>query len=225
MHYLLGIPFSDRYYIDEPTFSSTDPRNTLNAWDLIYNITQLPMTTIAAIDGQAHGVGNEFLVALDMRFATNKAVLGQPEITAGFIPGAGGAQNLARLIGRGRAMEYVLSGKDISAKEADRIGWINQLFDSRAEMNTYVDQLAKRISLFSLDAITAARQTINSASSASFQQMQLEAETFEALAATNESVELQEKLLELTRNETSVPFFLNLGANVLEMYGVPPSNN
>jgi enoyl-CoA hydratase/carnithine racemase len=181
------------------------------------------MTTIAAVDGRAHGVGNEFLVSLDMRFATNSSIFGQPEITAGIIPGAGGAQNLARLVGRGRAMEYVLSGIDITAEEADRIGWINRAFNTAAEMNTYVDQLAQRIALFPLDGITAARETINAAGVPSFQQLDQEFQSFATLAAGSESQQLLGNLLELSQNETSVPFFLDLGKNILEIYGKQPS--
>ncbi|KAM0248680.1 hypothetical protein ACHAQJ_009354 [Trichoderma viride] len=204
----------------EPAVTATAPQNTNNAFALFHNVTQLPMTTIAAVDGRAHGIGNEFLVSLDMRFATkNNSIFGQPEVTAGIIPSAGGAQNLAHLIGRGRTMEYVLSGKDISAEEAERIGWINKAFDTASEMNTYVDELAQRIGLFPLDGITAARTTINDAGLPTLQQLDDEFQRFAALVATNQTLQLLEKLVQLTKNESSVPFFLNFGTNALEIYG------
>ncbi|WP_369334853.1 enoyl-CoA hydratase/isomerase family protein, partial [Vibrio cholerae] len=70
-----------------------------------------------------------------MRFAVKShARFGQPEIGLGLVPGGGGSQYLPRLIGRGRAMEYLLTGKDILAEEAERYGWINKAFDSSDTM-------------------------------------------------------------------------------------------
>ncbi|PQE17515.1 enoyl- hydratase protein [Rutstroemia sp. NJR-2017a BBW] len=98
-------------------------------------MTNLPQITIAAVNGIARGGGNEFLVSLDMRFAAKPhTLLGQPEVGLGVVPGGGGSQYLSRLIGRGRAMEYILSAKDINAEDAERIGWINQAFDTEKEM-------------------------------------------------------------------------------------------
>lgn len=76
---------------------------------MLFNMTNLPQVTIGAVEGVARGAGNELLVSLEMRFATKTYVLfGQPEIGIGIGVGAGGIQYLARLIERGRAMEYVL---------------------------------------------------------------------------------------------------------------------
>ena len=125
-------------------------------------MTNLQQTTIGVVSGVVRGGGNEFLVSLDMRFASKPhTLLGQPEVGLGIIPGLGGIQFLARLIGRGRAMEYVLSGNDINAADAERIGWINKAFDTDDEMEGYVSGLTKRLALFDGEAIKAGRMAVN----------------------------------------------------------------
>ncbi|KAH8819291.1 enoyl-CoA hydratase/isomerase family protein [Xylogone sp. PMI_703] len=186
---------------------------------LFFNLTQLPMTTIAATNGRAHGVGSEFLLSCDMRFATvDNALIGQPEVSAGIIPGAGGAQNLARLIGRGRAIEYILAGRDITAVDAEKIGWINQVFNTTAEMDAYIDQLTQRIALYPLDGLAAAKTVINSAVRPSLEDLHSEWRSFVTLASSLGSQKLLQQLVEVSQNETSVPFFLNMGDNLLQIY-------
>src|SRR6201982_706570 len=85
------------------------------------------LVTIAQIEGRVRGVGSEFILACDMRFAAREsAIFGQFEPSFGVIPGAGGAQHLARLMGRGRALEVMLSADDYDADIAERYGWINR---------------------------------------------------------------------------------------------------
>lgn len=85
--------------------------------------------TIAAIDGRALGGGLELALACSLRFATPASVLGLPEIKLGLIPGAGGTQRLPRLVGRGRALELMLSGRDVTGAEAAEIGLVDRLVD------------------------------------------------------------------------------------------------
>ena len=81
------------------------------------------MVTIAQIEGRVRGAGSEFVAACDMRFAAlDSAIFGQPEAGFGLIPGAGAAQHLARLMGRGRALEVLLSGEDYDAQATERYG-------------------------------------------------------------------------------------------------------
>ena len=90
-------------------------------------LSELPVVTIAKLRGRARGAGSELALACDMRFAAREnAVLGQPELGFGAPPGAGGVQHLARLLGRGRAMEALLGAADFDADEAERYGWINR---------------------------------------------------------------------------------------------------
>jgi len=81
--------------------------------------------SVAAVNGFALGGGLELAMACTVRFASEGARLGQPEIKLGIIPGYGGTQRLARLIGRGRALEMLLSGEPVTAEEAYRIGLVN----------------------------------------------------------------------------------------------------
>jgi len=85
----------------------------------------LPKPSVAAVNGYALGGGLELAMACTVRFASENARLGQPEVKLGIIPGYGGTQRLPRLVGRGRALEMLLSGDPISAAEAHRIGLVN----------------------------------------------------------------------------------------------------
>jgi enoyl-CoA hydratase len=89
---------------------------------------------IACVNGFALGGGLELALACHFRYATTKAKLGLPEVGLGLIPGYGGTQRLPRLVGRGLGTELVLTGDPIDAAEAHRIGLVNKVFDSKADM-------------------------------------------------------------------------------------------
>ena len=95
--------------------------------DALDALEALPKVTIAAINGFALGAGCEIALATDLRYAGSDAHLGQPEILIGVIPGAGGTQRLARVIGDARAREMVLSGRQVDAIEADEIGLVTRI--------------------------------------------------------------------------------------------------
>ena len=88
----------------------------------------IPKPSIAAVNGYALGGGTEIALACDLRFASERAVFGQPEILIGLIPGWGGTQRLPRIIGTGRAKEMIMSGEQVDAKRAYEIGLINRLY-------------------------------------------------------------------------------------------------
>ena len=90
------------------------------------------LVSIAAVDGAARGGGAEFLAAVDLRFGSERAVLGQPEVAMGILPGAGGTARLPHLLGRSRALEVILTGRDVGAEEAVRIGWLDRTFPHEA---------------------------------------------------------------------------------------------
>jgi enoyl-CoA hydratase/carnithine racemase len=114
------------------------------------------LITIAQVEGRVRGAGSEFVLACDMRFAAHEsAIFGQPEVGFGLIPGGGGMQHLARLMGRGRALEVMLSGEDYDAELAERYGWINRALPA-AELGDFVRALAHRVAGFP----PAARATI-----------------------------------------------------------------
>lgn len=91
-------------------------------------VANIPRATIAAITGYALGGGCELALACDFRFAADTAKLGQPEVRLGIIPGGGATQRLARLIGPSRTKEVILSGKQLTAEQALRIGLVDRVF-------------------------------------------------------------------------------------------------
>src|SRR5262249_27932175 len=106
------------------------------------------LVTIAQIEGRVRGAGSEFVLACDMRFgARESAIFGQPEEALGLMPGAGGVQHLTRLLGRGRALEVMLSAEDYDAELAERYGWINRALPANS-LATFVQLLAHRIAGF-----------------------------------------------------------------------------
>ena len=88
----------------------------------------LPPVTIAAINGPAVGIGLELCTLCDIRYASDKAKLGEVAVPAGFLPESGGARNLPKLVGIGRAMEMIMTGDIIEAAEAERIGLVDRVF-------------------------------------------------------------------------------------------------
>lgn len=110
---------------------------------LFSKIEQLNKPVIAAVNGFALGGGCELALACDVRFASNKAKFGQPEINLGIVPGFGGTQRLPRLVGKGRALELLMSGDIIDADEAFRIGLANKVVDPEELINTAKEFAAK----------------------------------------------------------------------------------
>ncbi|MBN2436989.1 MAG: enoyl-CoA hydratase/isomerase family protein [Deltaproteobacteria bacterium] len=96
--------------------------------EILRRMETMPKPVIAAVNGFALGGGTEISLACDIRFASEKAVFGQPEILIGLIPGWGGTQRLPRIIGMGRAKELILSGDRIDAQRAYEIGLVNRIF-------------------------------------------------------------------------------------------------
>jgi enoyl-CoA hydratase/carnithine racemase len=129
--------------------------------DMTVRLAAAPVVTIAAIRGRARGGGNEFALACDLRFASlEKALFGQPEIGSGLIPGGGGIERLATLVGRGRALEIVLGGNDFDAATAERYGWINRAVPD-ADFDDFVDTFARRIASFDSAALSLAKSMID----------------------------------------------------------------
>jgi enoyl-CoA hydratase/carnithine racemase len=132
--------------------------------DMLVRLSWAPVVSIASIRGRATGVGSELALACDMRFASReKAVLSQWEVGAGLVPGGGPMARLPRLMGRGRALEVLLSANDIHAELAERYGYVNRaLLDSA--LDGFVDALARRIASFDKQAIAETKRLVNVAS-------------------------------------------------------------
>jgi enoyl-CoA hydratase len=107
-------------------------------------IERSPKPVIAEINGFALGGGCELAMACHVRIAAAEARFGQPEVTLGLIPGAGGTQRLPRIVGRGRALDLLLSGDVIDAAEAHRIGLVNRVV-AKDELRVAVDAYAVRL--------------------------------------------------------------------------------
>ena len=123
----------------------------------------MPKATIAKVAGRARGGGSEFVLSLDMRFAAlGRAILAQPEVALGIIPGGSGTQRLPRLVGRGRALEIVLGCDDFDAATAERYGYVNRALPPD-ELDAFVDRLAFRIAGFPADAIRLAKASVAAA--------------------------------------------------------------
>lgn len=124
-------------------------------------VRTLPKATIAVIEGVCRGGGCEFAMAFDMRYAAlGTTVLGHPEVSVGIIPGGGGTQRLPGLIGRGRALEVILSGRDVDAATAETWGYIDRALPPD-ELRRFVDQLAARIAASPREAIAAAKRAVD----------------------------------------------------------------
>ena len=107
-------------------------------------IERLPVPVVAAVNGYALGGGCELAMACHLRVAARNAVFGQPEVKLGLIPGYGGTQRLPRLVGRGRALDLLLTGRNVTAEEAERIGLANLVCEP-AELEDAVAKLLGQI--------------------------------------------------------------------------------
>src|ERR1700757_9293 len=132
--------------------------------DTFVRLTKSPVVSIAKIRGRVRGVGSEFVLACDMRFASReKTVLAQVEVGAGVHPGGGGAERLPLLLGRGRALEVILGANDFDGETAERYGYVNRALPDR-ELDGFVDALARRIASFDRRPIAAAKKLVNQVS-------------------------------------------------------------
>jgi enoyl-CoA hydratase/carnithine racemase len=127
---------------------------------MVERFRTMPKATIALIEGYCRGGGSELALSCDMRFAAlGKAVLGQPEVALGILPGGSGTQRLPRLCGRGRALEIVLGCEDFPADLAERYGWVNRALPPH-ELGPFVERLAARIASFPAEAISEAKAAL-----------------------------------------------------------------
>ena len=134
----------------------------LGLWrDFVLRLSSEPVVSIAKIRGRTRGIGNEFVLACDMRFASRQnALFGNPEVGTGLIPGGGALEWLPRLVGRSRALEIVLSADDFDADIAERYGWVNRALDDDG-LNSFVDTLVRRLASFDREVLAAAKAQIN----------------------------------------------------------------
>ncbi len=134
----------------------------LDLWrDFVLRLSSAPVVSIAKIRGRTRGIGNEFVLACDMRFASRQnAIFANPEVGVGLIPGGGALEWLPRLIGRSRALEFVLSADDFDADVAERYGWVNRTLNDD-DLDPFVDALVDRLASFDREVLAAAKTQIN----------------------------------------------------------------
>ncbi len=123
-------------------------------------IENLGKPVIAAVNGYALGGGCELALACTLRIASESARFGLPEVKLGIIPGYGGTQRLARLVGKGRALELILTGEPVNAREAYRIGLVNQVVPAE-ELVAAAEALARRILAHAPLALRLAMEAVN----------------------------------------------------------------
>ncbi|MFG1668990.1 enoyl-CoA hydratase/isomerase family protein [Streptomyces sp. Y7] len=153
----------------------------------LYRLAHVPVITVAKVRGRARGGGNELALACDMIFAAREnAVFGQFEAGTGAMPGAGGVQHLTRRLGRARAIEAIAGADDFDADLAERYGWINRALPD-AELDGFVERLAKRIAGFPPAGVRAAKRAVNDLTLPAPANVRSDAATFVALVGLPET--------------------------------------
>jgi enoyl-CoA hydratase/carnithine racemase len=154
---------------------------------------------IAAVSGWALGGGCELALVCDLIVASETAEFGQPEITLGIIPGGGGTQRLARVVGKQRAMELVLTGRRIEAGEAERMGFVNVVTRKKQWLEQALE-LAQRIATRPPIAARLAKQAVLAADEAPMSAgLEIERRLYELSMATEDRIEGMDAFLEKRR--------------------------
>lgn len=169
--------------VQTPTSGRMHAMTGQRVFDLIETLGK---PVIAAINGYALGGGCELAMACTLRVAADTARLGQPEVSLGLIPGYAGTQRLSRLVGRGRAMDLILTGAQISADEAQRIGLVNRVVPA-ADLMSEVRKLAERLALAAPVAMRYIIDAINRGAEMPFAEAcQYEATLFGLVTSTDD---------------------------------------
>jgi enoyl-CoA hydratase/carnithine racemase len=164
--------------------------------DVFTRLQNLPVVTIAAVNGYALGGGCELALACDLRIAAEDAQFGQPEILLGVIPGAGGTQRLPRLVGVGRAKEIIFSGRFVKADEALAIGLVTEVVPASEAYRRAVE-LAGRYASGPSVALMAAKQAIQTGLEVDLSAgLLVERQAFAALFATEDQSAGMQSFLE-----------------------------
>jgi enoyl-CoA hydratase/carnithine racemase len=138
--------------------TATDIPNVASA--VFERMHRSALVTIGLVDGVARGGGAEFLAALDLRLGSERTRLGQPEVGMGILPGAGGTARLPHLLGRGRALEVILTGRDVSAEEARQMGWLDRVVP-RGELAAEGSRIARRIAAMPPASVAAVKRVVD----------------------------------------------------------------
>jgi enoyl-CoA hydratase/carnithine racemase len=183
---ILGLP-ANGAPPSEPTFFQA----------MVDRFRTMPKATIAKIEGICRGGGSELALSMDMRFAAlGRAVLAQPEVAVGIIPGGSGTQRLPRLVGRSRALEIALGADDFPADLAERYGYVNRALPP-GELGPFVERLARRIASFPAEAVAHAKASVLAADAGVRDGLVAEARAFDACLALPEARRRMEAFLRM----------------------------
>jgi enoyl-CoA hydratase/carnithine racemase len=182
---------------------------------LLWNITSTIF--IGEVNGQGFDAANELLVQMDMRFTGPKTRVGATEIAFGITQGAGGLQFMNRLVNRGRAFEYILTGNNIDGPTAAAIGWANHYYDNARDLTNAVNALAHRIALFPASGINITKVGLN-ANNPSTAVLEQDKSNTEALISQPENGILEGKFYALSENQTRSPFELGLDDTLVDIF-------
>jgi enoyl-CoA hydratase/carnithine racemase len=169
--------------------SPVDQWRVMKAPAIFDAVERLPKPVIAAINGYCLGGGMELALACDLRIASSSAKFGQPEVNLGIIPGGGGTQRLARVLGKQRAMELVLTGRRMDAAEAARYGLVNEVAPEGEWLKRAMD-LAQRIAKRPPIAVRLAKQAVIAADESGLSEgLEHERRLYELAMATEDRIE------------------------------------
>lgn len=170
----------------DPATSGPPPEGLGFFHVVVERLRTMPKLTVAVIEGIARGGGCEVALSCDVRVASTDAVLGQPEVALGILPGGSGTQRLTRLVGRARALEAILGCDDVDGATAERWGWVNRALPA-AEVGPFVDRLAARVASYPAAAVAAAKSSVDAALPDPLPGLRAEAEAFAGTLADPEA--------------------------------------
>lgn len=165
---LVGVPASEPVAATEPNVAAA----------LFQQLRTAPFLSIGVVDGAARGGGCELLSALDLRIGTPRTVIGQPEVPMGILPGAGGTTRWPWIAGRARALEIILTGRDLDAEEALAVGWLDELVPAD-RIDDRVEELVARVAAVPHAGVAAVKRVVDLSLSAGVGDEALTAESDE----------------------------------------------
>jgi enoyl-CoA hydratase/carnithine racemase len=181
--------------IDRPPQRPTGDDNAYHA--MTRRFATMDKVTIAQIEGRVGGGGSELSMHFDMRFGVRgKTIVNQMEVPLGILPGGTGTQVMPRLIGRNRAMEIILGGVDMDSDMAERWGYLNRALPAN-EIGPFVDNLARRIASFPVEAVRMAKEAINASTKPLTEGLKDESYLFQLLIRTESGRRNMEKFLKI----------------------------